>query len=251
VPLAAFRVNALAFPCRAPKMRVMAGSLTPRSASKEIDAFLSEAGKALARSERGRLIFALDATQSRQSTWDLAQSLQARMFEAAADVGGLDAQLVYFRGYDECRASRFVGEGRGLAGLMSKIEVRGGATQWAKVLKHARDEASAARVGALVIVGDAMEENVDTLCGLAGELALLNVKLFAFHEGDDPAAASAFKQMAGITAGAYGAFDAGAAVRLAALLRAAAAYAAGGRRALEALAALEPEARPLLAQMRP
>jgi len=227
----------------------MAGSLTPKTESQDIDAFLSEAGKALARADRGRLIFALDATLSRQRTWDLAQSLQARMFDAAADVGGLDVQLIYFRGHGECRASRFVGEGRGLADLMAKIDVRGGTTQWAKVLSHARDEASAARIGALVMVGDAMEENADTLCGLAGELALLNVKAFAFQEGDDPRARSAFQEIARLTGGAYGAFDAGAAARLAALLRAAAAYAAGGRSALEALAAREPEARPLLAQM--
>jgi hypothetical protein len=173
------------------------------------------------------------------------------MFDAAADVGGLDVQLVYFRGHGECRASRFVGEGQGLAGLMSRIDVRGGTTQWGKVLTHARNEASAARVGAVVMVGDAMEENADALCGLAGELALLNVKAFAFQEGDDPRARSTFQDIARLTGGAYGAFDAGAAARLAALLRAAAAYAAGGRAALEKLAQREPEARPLLAQMRP
>jgi hypothetical protein len=228
----------------------MTGSLTPRSASTQIDAFLNEAGQALARADRGRLIFALDATLSRQRTWDLAQSLQAKMFDVAADVGGLDVQLVYFRGHGECRASRFVDEGRGLAGLMAKIDVRGGTTQWAKVLTHARSESSAAKVGALVMVGDAMEENADALGALAGELALLNVKVFAFHEGDDPRARAAFQEIARITGGAYGAFDAGASARLAALLRAAAAYAAGGRAALEALAAREPQARPLLAQMR-
>jgi hypothetical protein len=251
VPGAGRAVNALAFRLAAPKMPFMAGSLTPRSASQEIDAFLSDAGRALARADRGRLIFALDATLSRQRTWDLAQALQAKMFDAAADVGGLDVQLVYFRGHGECRASRFVGEGQGLAGLMSRIDVRGGTTQWGKVLTHARNEASAARVGAVVMVGDAMEENADALCGLAGELALLNVKAFAFQEGDDPRARSTFQDIARLTGGAYGAFDAGAAARLAALLRAAAAYAAGGRAALEKLAQREPEARPLLAQMRP
>ncbi len=243
-------LSALAFGRATPKMPVMAGSLISRSASKDIDAFLSEAEGTLARAGRGRLIFALDATLSRQRTWDLAQGLQGKMFEAASGVGGLDVQLVYFRGNGECRASRFISEGRGLADLMSKIDVRGGATQWTKVFRHARDEASAARIGALVIVGDAMEENADALCALAGELALLGVKVFAFHEGDDPGARAAFREMARITGGAYGAFDAGAAARLAALLRAAAAYAAGGRAALEALAVREPEARPLLAQMR-
>jgi hypothetical protein len=229
----------------------MAGSLKVSSASTEIDAFLSEAGAALTRADRGRLIFALDATLSRRPTWDLAQNLQARMFEAAAGIGGLDVQMMYFRGQGECRASRFVSQGAGLADLMSRIDVRGGTTQWARVLTHARNEAGAARVAALVMVGDAMEEQAETLFGLAGELALLNVKTFAFHEGDDPRAGAAFREIARLTGGAYGRFDSGSASRLAALLRAAAAYAAGGRRALEALAAREPEMRPLLAQMRP
>ena len=51
--------------------------------------------------QRARLIFALDATMSRQPSWDLATHLQAGMFEAASKIGGLDVQLVYFRG--NCR----------------------------------------------------------------------------------------------------------------------------------------------------
>ena len=146
----------------------MTGSLKVQSGVRDIDAFLAEAGALQARADRGRLIFALDATLSRQPTWDLAQSLQARMFDAAAAIGGLDVQLVYFRGQNECRASRFVSQGAGLADLMSRIGVRGGATQWGRVLSHARGEACAARVGALVMVGDAMEEYADALCQLAG-----------------------------------------------------------------------------------
>jgi hypothetical protein len=180
----------------------------------------------------------------------MAQALQGRMFEAAAEIGGLAVQLVYFRGQGECRSSRFVAPGAGLAELMAQISVRGGVTQWRKVLAHARDEAKTARVGALVCVGDAMEEDHEALMALAGELALAGVKAFMFHEGDDPRAGRAFREIARLTGGAYGAFDAGAAARLATLLRAAAAYAAGGRSALEALARREAEARPLLQQLR-
>ena len=180
-----------------------------------------------------RLIFALDATLSRQPTWDMAQGLQARMFEVAARLGGLAVQLVYFRGNDECRASRFVPDGKGLAALMTRIAVAGGFTQIGKVLRHARREAEAARIGALVFVGDAMEENVDELCAAAGDLALLGVKAFMFHEGSDARAARAFQEIARITGGAYAAFDAHAAERLSVLLGAAAAYAAGGKVALE------------------
>ena len=103
----------------------------PSSAGADIAAFVDAAKKVPAPggSGRGRLIFALDATMSRQPTWDLAQSLQAKMFEAASGLGGLDVQLVYFRGFNECRASNFVSGGQGLAQLMSRIDVRGGSTQ--------------------------------------------------------------------------------------------------------------------------
>ena len=222
----------------------------PASADRNIAEFLEKARQLPAAIARGRLIFGLDATMSRQPTWDLAQGLQARMFEIAAHSGGLDVQLVYFRGFSECRASRFVSEGRGLAELMSGIAVRAGATQIAKVLALARDEAARAKVGALVFIGDAMEENPDRLAALSGELALRGVKAFMFQEGDDVAARRVFSEIARLTGGAYGAFDASAPERLGALLRAAAAYAAGGDAALERLALADGTAQGLLAQMR-
>ena len=200
------------------------GPVVPRDTSAGVAAFVEAARGVPAPSQgaRGRLIFALDATMSRQPTWDLALSLQGRMFDAAAKIGGLDVQLVYFRGMNECRASRFVSAGQGLADLMSRISVHGGLTQLRRVLVHARDEARRAKVGALVFIGDAMEENVDQTVQAAGELALLGVKAFMFQEGDDPAARRAFQEIARVTGGAYGAFDAGAAARLEALLKAAA-----------------------------
>ncbi len=202
-----------------------------------VDAFLDAASRVPAPVEgRGRLIFALDATMSRQPTWDLAQGLQQGMFEVARGFGGLDVQLVYFRGFSECRASRFVSQGVGLAQIMAKIDCRGGNTQIGRVLAHARDEAKAARVGALVFVGDAVEENVDRLCALAGELGLRGVKAFLFQEGSDASAGRAFREIARLTGGATAAFDSSAPQRLAALLGAAAAYAAGGLAALEAQA---------------
>ena len=228
------------------------GALARRSGVADIAAFVEAAARApvQAPSGRGRLIFALDATMSRQPTWDLAQSLQAKMFEAAASLGGLDVQLVYFRGFNECRASKFVSGGQGLKELMSRIGVRGGSTQIARVLAHARNEARQAKVGALVFIGDAMEESPDTLASLAGELALLGVKAFMFQEGHDPGARRTFGEIARLTGGAFCAFDAGASARLAALLRAAAAYAAGGHAALAREAEADPAARLLLSQMR-
>lgn len=231
---------------------VRKATLSRSARSEAVEAFIETARRVSvgASDECGRLIFALDATMSRQPTWDLAQSIQGRMFETAAALGGLRVQLVFFRGFGECRASHFVDGGQGLAALMSKIGCRGGRTQIAKVLRHALDEASGRRVGALVFVGDAMEENVDELCNLAGRLGLRGVKAFMFHEGGDATAGAAFREIARLTGGAYAAFDASAPQRLAELLSAAAAYAAGGRPALERRAAAgEGAARLLLSQM--
>ncbi len=217
-----------------------------------VEAFLQQAKSVQAHaSSRGRLVFALDATMSRQATWDLAQSLTGKMFDTTASLGGLDVQLVYFRGLMECRASSFVANGAGLATLMSKIDVRGGHTQIRRVLEHVREETQRGRVGALVYIGDAMEENADTLASLAGELGLLGVKAFVFHEGADLTAGAAFREIARLTGGAYAAFDAQAPAKLMGLLAAAAAYAAGGRLALEKQAREGAEAaKLLLTQMR-
>lgn len=184
----------------------------------------------------GRLLFAMDATMSRQPTWDLALGLQADMFHAVKDVGGLSVQLAYFRGYDECRSSRWVADPDALARLMTTVSCQGGHTQIGKILTHARREMEKARVHALVYVGDCMEENIDTLCAQAGELGLLGLPLFLFQEGNDPRAETAFREMARLTRGAYCRFDRGSARQLRDLLTAVAAYAAGGRRALERLA---------------
>jgi hypothetical protein len=217
-------------PAPAPRSEPTAGS-----ARSEIDAFIARArtlAPPVEPGQRGRLVFALDATMSRQPTWDEACRLQADMFGEAAAIGGLDVQLVYYRGLAECRASRWVSDARVLGALMEKIDCRGGHTQIGRILAHARKESEARKVQALVFVGDAMEEAVDDLCASAGQLGLLGVPAFMFQEGGDPIAEQAFREIARLTRGAYCRFDVGAAHQLRELLRAAAAYAAGGIKAL-------------------
>ncbi|HEX5507431.1 MAG TPA: VWA domain-containing protein [Pseudolabrys sp.] len=212
----------------------------PASSRPEVAAFLDRVrslGPAATGGKRGRLIFALDATMSRQPTWDTACTLQAEMFREAAKTGGLDIQLVYFRGLGECRASGWVRQSDKLAELMSRIECRGGHTQIGKVLSHARQESGKEKVQALVFVGDAMEEAIDGLCAAAGELGLLGIPVFMFQEGADPIAENAYREIARLSHGAYCRFNTGAAHELRELLRAVAAYAAGGMKALAELSA--------------
>jgi hypothetical protein len=204
-----------------------------RSGRADIDAFLAQARALGPVGEgRGRLIFALDATMSRQPTWDTACKLQAEMFKAAGEVGGLDVQLAYFRGFGECRASKWVGDARALSDLMTTIDCRGGHTQIGKILIHARRETGKKKVGVLVFVGDALEEPIDSLAATAGELGLLGVKVFIFQEGRDAAVERGFREIARLSKGAYARFDTNAANELSQLLRAAAIYAAGGMKAL-------------------
>ena len=185
--------------------------------------------------DRGRLVFAMDATMSRQPTWDMALTEQAQMFEAVRDVGGLDVQLIYFRGAGECRASKWVSQPDALKRLMTTVSCQGGITQIGKVLNHVRKEADQNKINAVVYVGDAMEENIDMVCAHAGELALLGVPVFVFQEGDNSQAEVAFREIARLTKGSWCRFKPGASAELRALLQAVAVYAAGGRKALIAL----------------
>jgi len=185
--------------------------------------------------ERGRLMFALDATASREPSWDQACRIQGEMFETTAALGGLEVQLCYYRGFFEFHTSRWVSDARALLGEMTGVRCRGGATQIARVLAHCAAECRTRQVNALVFVGDCMEEDVDLLCRRAGELGLLNVRAFLFHEGGDATAERAFREIARLTRGAYCRFDPSSAAQLRELLGAVAVYAAGGRRALEDL----------------
>ena len=216
----------------------MAGNkkdLTQKSSRAAIDAFVDRVRSAPVikpAGERGRLIFAMDATASREPTWDQACQLQGEMFSTTAALGGLDIQLVYYRGFGEFDASPWLSSADTLLQRMTSVSCRGGHTQIGKVLQQAISQTKEQKVQALVFVGDCMEEDADHLCHLAGQLGVLGVPVFLFHEGDEPIAARTFREIARLTRGAYCAFDAGSAAQLRDLLSAVAVYAAGGRKAL-------------------
>jgi hypothetical protein len=204
-------------------------------ASDEVDAFLGKMQSLAtkpAAAGGGRLIFALDATASREPIWETACQIQAEMFREVATIGGLSVQLVYYRGLAECRASRWVSQPEHLSGLMEGIACRMGHTQIGKVLKHARRESALLKVQALVFVGDAMEENPDDLACDAAALAKTGTPAFMFQEGGDREVEAVFREIARITKGAYCHFDPGAARQLAELLKAVAVFATGGLTAL-------------------
>jgi hypothetical protein len=220
--------------------------LRVKSSSSEIGAFLKSAGEA-AVSQSGRLIFALDATMSRQPTWDQAATIQASMFDAVGKAGGLSVQLVLFRGIDECRASKWVINAAALRDLMLGIQCLSGQTQIAKVIDHAYRETTKAKVSALVFIGDAIEEDIHLLCQKAGELGIKGVRGFFFQDGHDVEVENGFREMARLTGGAYFRLGPDSAKELAELLGAVAVYARGGLKALSN--SVRREARLLLDQM--
>ncbi len=226
----------MVLPPKPPAHKETPHEVAPQESNRaEIDVFLAQVRSTPSAkpSGTGRLIFAMDATMSRRPTWDMALAVQAEMFNVVKAVGGLDVQLVFFRGFDECRASRWVSDAAALARLMTAVDCRGGYTQIRKVLKHALREAGAGKVSALIYVGDAMEENADELCNLGGQLGLVSVPVFLFQEGQDGEARTCFKEIARLTRGATCRFGPGSAAQLRELLEAVAVYAAGGRGALQ------------------
>jgi hypothetical protein len=180
-----------------------------------------------------RLVFAMDATASRQPMWDSACHLQVEMFNATTAQQNLSVQVCYYRGYQEFTASPWLHNSETVREKMCSVSCLGGHTQIHKVLTHTLLETKNNKVQALVFVGDAMEEPIDNLCQLAGKLGILKIPVFVFQEGSDPEARRAFQQIAHLSGGAYAAFDASSAKELGALLGAAAAYASGGKKALE------------------
>jgi len=217
----------------------MAGAdkdLPQKSGKAAIDAFVQQVRSTPAiksGQDRGRLMYAMDATASRAPTWDRACQIQGEMFTETAALGGLDIQLCYYRGFGEFEATPWLSSADALLKRMTRVSCRGGQTQIEKVLRQAIEQTKQKKVQALVFVGDCMEEDVDRLCHLAGELGMLGVPAFLFHEGTEPAAQRAFKEIARLTRGAYCAFDATSAGQLRDLLSAVAVYAAGGQRALQ------------------
>ena len=172
----------------------------------------------------------MDATASREPTWERACQLHAEMFKVTDELGGLSIQLCYYRGLTEFRTFNWSDNETELVKMMADVTCLGGHTQIRKVLKNALVQQD---IKAVVFIGDAIEENPDLLCQLAGELGLLNTPLFIFQEGLDSYVKKIFKQMAKLSRGAYAPFDLNSATELKQLLSAVAIFAAGGQEALE------------------
>ena len=136
----------------------------------DVDAFLQKVDATPRRTTdgtSGRLLFAIDATASRQPTWDQASHIQCEMFEETASIGSLEMQVAFFRGYQEFKATKWTTNSHSLTGPMSRVSCLGGQTQIERVLLHALKMNEMQNINAIVYIGDCMEEDADSLCHLA------------------------------------------------------------------------------------
>lgn len=208
-----------------------------RDSASAVESFLDKARTLPAEtraagSGRGRLLFCMDATASREPTWDRAARIQGEMFVAAQALGGLDVRLAFYRGFDDFKASKWTSDGLELARLMARVECLAGNTQIGRVFAYAAEETRRSKLNALVFVGDCFEEDIDAVGALAGQLGLLGVPAFMFQEGNNTVASRAFSHFARLTNGRHCHFDATSPEQLRRLLGAVAAYAAGGAQAM-------------------
>ena len=204
--------------------------------SRKLGDFLAQVKKTPSRIQRegsGRLVFGMDATASRERTWDNACQIQSKMFRATGDIGAINVQLCYYRGFNEFQYSGWSSSGEELIKEMTNVSCLGGHTQIAKIFKHALKEHRTQKIRALVFVGDALEENADELCYLAGKFGIFNIPIFMFQEGSNSIVMSTFRQVALLSGGAYAPFNSGSVKELQDLLSSVAVFVAGGHKALE------------------
>ena len=207
---------------------------TKTTVSKDITNFLKQ-GKAIStyRQKQSRLLFGIDATASRQPTWDAACRTQGELFTAAHQISNIAIQLCFYRGFSEFTVSDWLTSETDLKHQIEKVACQGGQTQILRLLKHAIFEHNKLAVSVLLFIGDACEENQDQLYNLAGQCGLLQLPIFIFQEGTDRKATDSFRALANLSGGVHTTFDASSASTLAALLGALSRYVVGGIQALE------------------
>ena len=191
--------------------------------------------KAVANSDKPRLLFSFDATGSRQEAWDVARELTGAMFTAVPD--SLEVAFAYHSGGRLEKISGFSSDYETFLKEIVKVECKFGLTCLNQILESASDFN---RVKALIYIGDCYEEDLESGIYWAKQLKLRGIRGFFFHdtnsEGYDLTGASkAFAGIAEITGGAVFPFDTDSPEIVEGLLSAIAYYSAKGLAALKRL----------------
>ena len=110
--------------------------------------------KAIAHHERPRLLFAMDATASREAYWNDAKEITGAMFEAVP--GELDVALAYYSGGRRQETTAFSSDARAFLDKVQAVRCSAGRTAVNDTLDKATQ---IPRLKALIYTGDCFEED--------------------------------------------------------------------------------------------
>src|SRR5580658_5305311 len=179
---------------------------------------------------RPRLVFAVDATASREPAWKAARQVTDALVKALP--GELDVALAVHGGSRVHTFTAFTNDAATLRDRAAGVSCEAGLTRLLPILSASLKQPS---VRVIVYIGDVFEENLSHGRNLADSLGQRGTKLIVLHDTADPSArrdAELFWDLAKRTGGCVLPFDASAPGRLRDILSAVAVYAVGGEKLL-------------------
>ena len=179
-----------------------------------------------------RIGFLVDATGSRNKTWERAQGIQSKMFRAAHGIKAIKLRLVHFGG-NRLTTRDWEDDTKSVAAHMAAVRCRAGLTQILEGLQTFIDEAPEDRASAIILIGDYFEECSTQAKITSVRLKDMGIKVYSFIEGNDHTAQTVFRNLAEVTDGRFARF--GEDLPLADLCQGVALLASGGRKALRQL----------------
>jgi hypothetical protein len=181
---------------------------------------------------RPRLIFAVDATASREPAWAAARQVTDALVKALP--GELDVALAVHGGSRVHTFTAFINEANTLRDRAAGVSCQAGMTRLLPILSASLKHPG---IRIVIYVGDVFEESLLQGRRLADLMSAQKTKLIVLHDTADPGArrdAEVFWDLAKRTGGCVLPFDASAPGRLRDLLSAVAVYAVGGEKLLRA-----------------
>ena len=185
---------------------------------------------ARAREHLNGICFVIDATGSRQASWQQAQRTQAEMFDAVKTAGNLKLSIVCHRGGSVKDLGSFASPDDAKR-RMAEVSCESGNTRIVDSLQSALGK----KPSTIIMVGDCFEESFTDLQKVCTQLAAQKIRVYAFVEGNESSGQRAYKMAADMTDGIFQPFGSG--LDLSDLCVAAAVFDVGGQQAFDKLIA--------------
>src|SRR5271165_2696119 len=179
---------------------------------------------------RPRLVFAVDATASREPAWAAARRVTDALVKALP--GELDVALAVHGGSRVHTFTAFTNDARTLRDRAAGVSCQAGMTRLLPILATTLKQQS---VRVVIYIGDVFEESLPHGRDLADSLGARGTKLIVLHDTSDNGArrdAEIFWDLAKRTGGCVLPFNANTPDRLRDILSAVAVYAVGGEKLL-------------------